>query len=404
MGQTRPHIEPNIALKLKASVILALFAFSSNHVITESLLKYTPPLIMGRFLSKLPNSRKTGAISDDNPRPVLDANHLLKQPGVGGIPGLGFEPFRDVSNLITHSEAVLCKAYNLSTLQPRARDDSFPFPLDGVELASVSDTELLRLFSVAPKLYDCGGGATTVRLSKSLLLKGGEGAAVAEARNLAFAADVLHLAVPKVYHAFKAQLPLELGPGTAEGSFFVMEYIPGPTIEEIWDTLDKKQQESVADQVAAMIEAMQKMPLDLPPGPIGGSEGRRFQGPWFTDDGAGPFATLQSLEDWYNHKVDICIKFKQLPKRAPRFKFRGLVFSHQDIAPRNLILDKQGHVWLVDWAWAGVYPPGFEQAALITQSRGGFREMVMERLSDRQEELAKFLASISYGLSVAARL
>ena len=45
-----------------------------------------------------------------------------------------------------------------------------------------------------------------------------------------------------------------------------------------------------------MIEAMQSRSLkELPPGPIGGRV-TKFEGPWFTDYGAGPFATLQDLE------------------------------------------------------------------------------------------------------------
>jgi hypothetical protein len=61
---------------------------------------------------------------------------------------------------------------------------------------------------------------------------------------------------------------------------------------------------------------------------------------------------------------------------------------------------------VVDWAVAGVYPPGFEQAALRVQSgwNGEFTEMVLARLSDRQEHVIDQFATIGYGLSVAANL
>lgn len=96
--------------------------------------------------------------------------------------------------------------------------------------------------------------------------------------------------------------------------------------------------------------------------------------------------------------------FKQLPKSAPRFRFSSVVLAHQDVAPRNLILDAQGKVWLVDWGYAGVYSPGFEQAVLPAQSTPAFADMVLSRPSDRQEDIAERFAMIGYALSVAARL
>lgn len=221
-----------------------------------------------------------------------------------------------------------------------------------------------------------------------------------------FAAESLHLPVPKVHRTFTADIPGISDGQPVNGHFTVMDYVPGPTVEECWDSLDVSQRQLVASQVAAMIETMQSTPLQLPPGPIGGTEGQKFEGPWFTDYSASPFATLRDEEDWCNHKIDVCIRFKQLPRRAPRFRFQRVVFTHQDIAPRNLILDAQGKVWMIDWGVAGVYPPGFEQAALQAQSswNGEFAEMVLARLSDGQERVMKQFAMIGYGLSVAASL
>ena len=82
------------------------------------------------------------------------------------------------------------------------------------------------------------------------------------------------------------------------------------------------------------------------------------------------------------------------------------MLTHQDIAPQNLILDAEGKVWMIDWAFAGIYPLGFEQAVLGVRSSGyrEFANLVLSKLSDRQEHITKQLASIGYGLSLAARI
>ncbi|KAF8846930.1 kinase-like protein [Acephala macrosclerotiorum] len=41
-----------------------------------------------------------------------------------------------------------------------------------------------------------------------------------------------------------------------------------------------------------------------------------------------------------------------------------LVFTHHDLAPRNLLLDRLGQLWVLDWDYAGWYPRYFEYAAM----------------------------------------
>ncbi|CAG8972671.1 hypothetical protein HYALB_00009311 [Hymenoscyphus albidus] len=198
-----------------------------------------------------------------------------------------------------------------------------------------------------------------------------------------FAAKSLLLPVPGVHRTFMSDIPGDSPGEIVEGHFIVMDYISGPTVDECWDTMDQTQRKSVARQVASMLEKMQTTSLQLPPGPIWRTNNQKFEGFWFTDYGAGPFGTLKDLEDWCNHKIDVCIKFKQLPDDSERFVFRDLVLTHQDIAPRNFIIDKDGKVWMIDWGLAGVYPPGVEQAVLevYAYSSEGFQEMVFAELT-----------------------
>jgi hypothetical protein len=77
--------------------------------------------------------------------------------------------------------------------------------------------------------------------------------------------------------------------------------------------------------------------------------------------------TIFELEDWFNHKLEICKTYNQAPSDIPPFSFTKFVLTRQDISPRNLVLDRDGLVWFVDCADAGAYPPAFESAALSLQ-------------------------------------
>ncbi|KLO88697.1 Uncharacterized protein LW93_4508 [Fusarium fujikuroi] len=300
------------------------------------------------------------------------------------------------------------QGFPLPYQDPRALDDDNAFPLDESDISSVSDEELLSAYLKAPQLHHYGA-VTISRISKHLAIKGGPGVPKSEAENMKFASETLQLPVPKVHRTFTAEIPEFAGmPNTRliEGHFIVMDYIQGSSLDKSWQTFDLTTKETVAQQVAEVINKMQSTVLNhIPVGPIGRSQDEKSQGPWFTDYGAGPFDTLKDLEDWCNHKIDVCVMVKQLPPDTTKFEFKDIVLTHQDLAPRNLVVDKDMKLWVLDWGCAGVYPKGFEQAALQVQAwNEEYAEMVLERLSDRQAFMIGKLADIAYGLSTGRAL
>ena len=213
---------------------------------------------------------------------------------------------------------------------------------------------------------------------------------------MAFAATHTQILVPKVHRV----LNMKRSEFWGTTCFIVMDYVHGRCLSACWADLDEASRSDATSQVAAMIQQMERVTLQVP-GPINDTISR-FRGTWFSDYGAGPFHTLQELEDWFNHKLAICEKTKQAIPGTPKFKFQRLVLTHQDIAPRNLILDTSGHVWLIDWAFAGAYPLGFEHAALTQQWRApDFSKEVCEKITNYPVEILQ-LKSIMYGLTTAA--
>lgn len=215
-----------------------------------------------------------------------------------------------------------------------------------------------------------------------------------EAEVLQLVASKLNIRAPRVHRSLHFMDDTKYG----TNGYIVMDYIDGKTLDSCWRDLCTEQKMDVARQTAHMIIEMQSIKL-LEPGPISGGPCRcRF----FTHYSAGPFKDAAEFEGWFNHKMDICKTYKHALSDLPPFKFTRFVLTHQDISPRNLILDRNGLVWLVDWADAGSYPPAFETAALRSQSQFvDFNDIVLSLLPRYPLEEQQ-LHSIGYALSIAA--
>ncbi|UDD57501.1 hypothetical protein AFCA_005002 [Aspergillus flavus] len=235
----------------------------------------------------------------------------------------------------------------LTFSQARSKDDTNIFPLDGVDIESVSNKELVRLGETASVLYQIGS-SKVLRISHDLVLKCGPLVLPSEGRALEFVRAKTSILVPRVFRSFQVDDPFEYY-GTRAG-------------------------------------------------PLGGGPCR---GKFFTDYGAGPFNSGAEMEAWFNHKLKICKDYNQAPQDIPPFDFQKFVLVHQDISPRNMILDATGKVCLIDWAHAGAYPPAFERAAIVEQHIfPEFNEMTLHVMPEYDVEVRQ-LQSIGYGLSVA---
>ncbi|KAK4867221.1 hypothetical protein LT330_000731 [Penicillium expansum] len=277
---------------------------------------------------------------------------------------------------------------------PHSRDLEGGFPLDGKDLDSVTDETLVALLESAPVLHHLGA-TKVVRLSRHLVMKGGGSVLPCEAKTLNLVASKTGIRAPRVHRSFQVEDETQYF-GTK--GYIVMDFISGQPLDECWTDLPYDNQRQIAMQIADMIKEMQSVVISQP-GPLGGGS---FRGRFFTDYSAGPFKDSAEVQGWFNHKLDICKHVNQCPKDIPPFRFTTFVLTHQDISPRNLILDRNGEVWLIDWAHAGAYPPAFESAALLAQQFfTGFNEAVLSVIPRFPEE-ERQLDSIAYGLITAA--
>lgn len=291
---------------------------------------------------------------------------------------------------------------------PLSQREKIPqIPLSSSDIYSVSNDELVHIFCTGPVLYQFGSNKV-VQLSEDLIIKGGACITRGEAETQILATN-LGFRVPTVHRVFRHTLPNIQGQ-SRECWLMVMDFMRGVVLEKLWPTLEHDAQKNIAKQVAQLIQELQSTSVsNYGLGPVGGSDGEPWNGPFFTHYGAGPFLTLSDMEDWYNHKLDVCIQLGRLPDDTPRFHFNTVALTHQDIAPRNIIIQEgTGELILIDWSMGGIYPIGFEQAALSEQAIGDwdieFSDAVLEFLPQGHDRLAKQMKKIMYGLTTGAFL
>ena len=178
----------------------------------------------------------------------------------------------------------------------------------------------------------------------------------AEAKTMLFIREHTKIPVPKVHLVFTVR----------SDTFIVMEYVSGGDLQHRWPSLQESERRSVLSQVHGYLQELRTIvpPCDTP-GPLGGGV---CIGRWFTEYGAGPFPSHQDLVNWWNAWVPGDSDSDGRPSSGERLSAdKPLVFTHCDIAPRNLVLH-DGVVWMVDWGLAGWFPEYLEYCYLASET------------------------------------
>ncbi|KAJ5088804.1 Aminoglycoside phosphotransferase [Penicillium angulare] len=290
----------------------------------------------------------------------------------------------------------------------RDRDGNFLVEIDDDHQNS-TDRNLSDLINMSPIIHK-SAGKKVVRISKGLAMKGGWGVKISEAKMM----DLIHdasnfkssIRVPRVHRSFQLLINQRYWQDSDlhwQGGihrFIVMDFIYGKPLDSCWNDLPMDTKEDIARQTAEMIKEMQS--IEFPQcGPIGGRPFQLESLKGCPDYSYGPISGNSEFETCFNHNLDVCKRLNKVPQDATPFDFKKFVITHQAISPRNLILDEDGKVWLVNWGHSGAFPPAFESVALARRgSFPDFNEMVLSLIPRFPEEEAKL--SIMYGLTTAS--
>ncbi|OAX82440.1 hypothetical protein ACJ72_03202, partial [Emergomyces africanus] len=153
---------------------------------------------------------------------------------------------------------------------------------------------------------------------------------------------------------------------TAENVYVVMERIYGQTLDEAWIHLGWFTTLRLAFQLRQFIHRMRAQTSTT----AGSLSNGICTSVWIDDyyglpSHASPESITVFINFWLNFVPPSRHKqgnhhYKELLSQH----HVPLVFTHQDLAPRNMIVDERCQLWLLDWDYSGWYPVYFEYASM----------------------------------------
>jgi len=209
------------------------------------------------------------------------------------------------------------------------------------------------------------GTVKVLLFDDELILKTGSRVSRSEEIALRLVKNHTGVPVPEVYssHYFE------------DKGHLCMSYIPGKPLHESWDRLDNGTKERLCHEIWATVEKLRQIPkpkelqhlflcladgsnsqdvlvADLP-------EPQRL-----LDDQAVRNRIYERYYEFCGRKYE-----KELPDMLPRAE--ASVFTHGDIAPRNIMFDweTQQITGVIDWECAGWYPEYWEYANIFKPAR-----------------------------------
>ncbi|KAG6808262.1 hypothetical protein H0H93_000344 [Arthromyces matolae] len=159
--------------------------------------------------------------------------------------------------------------------------------------------------------------------------------------------------------------------------YIIMDYIPGKELSSVWTTLSTWKKIYIAFTLRRYLRRIHRIKSSptTPPGPISTRGPLRCESPIFRmRSPRGPFNSYSDLATWFNERNITTWDQKPIPLDDPKRKnpfddSQPLVLTHQDLNLHNIILGEDGQVWIIDWAWAGYYPPWFEYVTMKLQNK-----------------------------------
>ncbi|KAJ6626672.1 kinase-like domain-containing protein, partial [Mycena sp. CBHHK59/15] len=223
------------------------------------------------------------------------------------------------------------------------------------------------------------------RISRTRVIKTASHTMLTEALTLDYIAANTTIPVPRIHQLFK----------DSRGHLhLLMDYVEGTELEAVWKDFQPVDQLAVMHQLRDYIGQLRRLE---PPRPgaveaVNGSSCKDFR---IRADGFGPFSSVAEFHTFLGRDWFMENKLAEYEEFVPALwccvsRSYRTVFTHCDLAPRNILMKGKHIVAIVDWEMGGWYPEYWEYTQAFFSNLGhpeGFwelfeKEAVPERYPD----------------------
>ncbi|GAP91708.1 putative phosphotransferase enzyme family protein [Rosellinia necatrix] len=192
-----------------------------------------------------------------------------------------------------------------------------------------------------------------------------------------FVREKTTIPVPEVYNVYTDK---ETG-----HTRIMMEFIDGVELEEAWDNYSQEEKVSVIEQLRGYMEQLRKIKGTF----IGPVDGSWCDDPFF-DARRGTYGPYKDEQE-FNMGI-----IRALHRDKPsisvdlvgdiwlnEMKGHEIVFTHNDFAPRNILVQGAKVVAIIDWELSGFYPDYWEYCKALRQpdwDSGWIRERALDKI------------------------
>lgn len=229
---------------------------------------------------------------------------------------------------------------------------------DDTQLLSYTDSDLLNQITSLPRLPKY---YNIIPLSLKYLAKGYRKGDLEVAVSATQVASQLGIRVPHVRRIVRQD----------DAFYCIMDRISGTTLDIAWPELGWISSLRLAFQLRRVVHRLRSV-MSVTSGSLTTGECTSY----FLEDlfSLPPRATFHHVNAFLNFWANFTSLRQEIRKTPaehatcpkPVFSYsRPFVLTHHDLAPRNIILDPEGQLWIIDWDCAGFYPEFFEYAGMF---------------------------------------
>ncbi|KAK7948504.1 uncharacterized protein PG986_009390 [Apiospora aurea] len=226
-------------------------------------------------------------------------------------------------------------------------------------------------------LLDDSASIRLAKVQEKFVMKFGVHVDPIEAHNMLHVTKSTMVPIPKVYAIY--QRPK----GRKAITYILMQYVPGETLMNLWGSLDQARKTAIARTLRTYFDQLRQLPH---PGYFGNIMGGPPLDDMFsaTVGASEVIKTSVATEDEFIDAIVRIYSFETGERTAHKLRYyqhvlsthlRGNdapVFTHSDFQRKNILVQPDGTLVIIDWEFASWYPTYWEYATATFANAGWY--------------------------------